>query len=118
MRRSWLQRIHNPHNYQCGCLPECWCNRTSIGRLVKWWFPARWFGISHKNAFFDGMTTDETRTWKQEQQRKGMTSMVIQPKYESLVRLGRMRYGLTVRNPAGIRVIHEIGGSGRLGPSL
>jgi len=31
---------------------------------VKWWFPARWFGIRHHNAFFDGMTMDEIREWK------------------------------------------------------
>ena len=50
MERTLLQRIHNPHGYTCGCAPECWCNRTAIGRLVKWWFPARYFGISHKSV--------------------------------------------------------------------
>ena len=70
VERTLVQRIRNPHNYDCGCLPECWCNRTAIGRLVKWWFPARWFGIRHKNAFFDGMTTNEIQAWKEEQERR------------------------------------------------
>lgn len=122
--RTLAQRIHNPHNYDCGCLPECWCNRTAIGRLVKWWFPARWFGIHHRNAFFDGMTTDEIQAWKQErwkqekqkqeQERTRLTSMVVQPRYESLVRLGPRRYGLAARQADGTRAIHEITGSARL----
>lgn len=37
-----------------------------------------------------------------------MTSMVVRPKYESLVRLGRTRYGPAVRQADGTRVIHEI----------
>ena len=49
MERTLIQRIHNPHNYECGCDPDCWCRRTTIGRAVKWWFPARWFGIQHTN---------------------------------------------------------------------
>ena len=69
----------------------------------------------HKNAFSEGMRKEEIRAWKQEQQkRNGVSSMVAQPRYESLVRLGRMRYGLTVRNADGTRAIHEIGGSGRI----
>lgn len=70
--RSLHYRIHNPRNYECGCDPDCWCNRTRIGRLVKWWFPARWFGIRHKNSFFDGMTWDEIAEWKREQEAKGL----------------------------------------------
>jgi hypothetical protein len=69
--RSLLHRIHNPRNYECGCDPDCWCRRTAIGRAMKWWFPARWFGIRHKNSF-DGMTWDEIRAWKQEQESKGL----------------------------------------------
>jgi hypothetical protein len=42
-----LRRIHNPRGRTCGCRPECWCKRTRIGRLVRWWFPARYFGIRH-----------------------------------------------------------------------
>ena len=55
MARTLLQRVHNPHDHECGCDPDCWCRRTRIGRAVKWWFPARYFGIRHKNSFFDGM---------------------------------------------------------------
>ena len=47
MSRTLLQRIHNPHGYTCDCAPECFCQRTAIGRLVRWWFPARLFGIRH-----------------------------------------------------------------------
>jgi hypothetical protein len=67
VERTVVQRIHNPHNYECGCDPDCWCRRTAIGRAVKWWFPARWFGIHHKNRGFDGMTEDEIREWKRRQ---------------------------------------------------
>ncbi|HET7171923.1 MAG TPA: hypothetical protein VFI18_09835 [Gaiellales bacterium] len=42
-----LRRIHNPRGRTCGCPPGCWCKRTRIGRLVRWWFPARYFGIHH-----------------------------------------------------------------------
>ena len=48
MGRSLVARIHNPHGYECACDPDCWCRRTAIGRLVKWWFPARYFGVRHK----------------------------------------------------------------------
>ena len=30
--RPLLHRLHNPHNYECGCDPDCWCRRTAIGR--------------------------------------------------------------------------------------
>ena len=65
--RSLVARIHNPHNRGCGCDADCWCNRTGIGRTVKWWFPARWFGIQHKLTFVDGMTLDERAEWKRRQ---------------------------------------------------
>ena len=107
--RSLLHRIHNPRNYECGCDPDCWCRRTRIGRAVKWWFPARWFGIRHKNSFFDGMTWDEIRRWKREQERKGLYPIVAQPRYESVVRLGPNRWGLTVRGADGRLVVHELG---------
>jgi hypothetical protein len=55
-----------------GCDADCWCRRTAIGRIVKWWFPARWFGIHHKNSFFDGMSSAEIRAWKREQEAKGL----------------------------------------------
>jgi len=49
MSRTLVQRIHNPHGYVCACDPDCWCRRTAVGRAVKWWFPARYFGLHHKN---------------------------------------------------------------------
>jgi hypothetical protein len=70
--RTLFQRVHNPRNYECGCAPDCWCRRTAVGRLVKWWFPANWFRIRHKNGFFEGMTWDEIRAWKREQEAKGL----------------------------------------------
>lgn len=48
MSRSLLSRIHNPRNRRCGCDPDCWCNRTAIGRMVKWWLNGRLFGLDHK----------------------------------------------------------------------
>jgi hypothetical protein len=65
--RALAQRIHNPRDHICGCEPDCWCRRILVGRLVKWWFPARWFGIHHKYAAFGGMTRDEVREWKRAQ---------------------------------------------------
>jgi len=47
MAHRLAQRLHNPRGRTCGCAPECWCRRTRIGRAVKWWFPAGWFGIRH-----------------------------------------------------------------------
>ena len=67
MTRSLVERIHNPHNRGCGCDADCWCNRTALGRTVKWWFPARWFGIQHKLTFVDGLTPDERAEWKRRQ---------------------------------------------------
>ena len=49
MAHALLHRLHNPHGRECACDPDCWCRRTAIGRAVKWWFPARYFGIHHKN---------------------------------------------------------------------
>ena len=108
--RSLLARIHNPRNYDCGCDPDCWCRRTAIGRAVKWWLPARWFRIRHKNSFFDGMTWDEIRRWKREQERKGLYPLVAQPAYESIVRLGPGRWGLAVRSEDGRLIVHELRG--------
>ena len=107
--RPLLHRLHNPRNYECGCDPHCWCRRTTVGRLVKWWFPARWFGIRHENRHFDGMSRDEIREWKREQEQRGLYPMVAQPRYESLVRLGPLRYGMTVRLPDGSSAMHELG---------
>jgi hypothetical protein len=49
MARTPLQRLHNPRNRSCGCDPDCWCRSSALGRAVKWWFPARYFGLHHKN---------------------------------------------------------------------
>jgi hypothetical protein len=112
-----LQRIHNPGNYVCGCDADCWCRRTAIGRLVKWWFPARLFGIRHKSSFFDRMTVDEIREWKREQEGKGLYPMVVQPEYEKIVRLGPSRWGVTVRKSDGRVTVHEILGRPRFDTS-
>lgn len=48
--RSVVERIHNPRNRECGCDPDCWCNRTAVGRAVKWWLPAHLVGPTHKSA--------------------------------------------------------------------
>jgi hypothetical protein len=39
MRTSLLQRIHNPRGRDCGCLPECWCRQTALGRALRWYLP-------------------------------------------------------------------------------
>lgn len=65
--RPLIQWIHNPKNRGCGCDADCWCNRTRIGRAVKWWFPARWFGMQHKMTFMNGMTRREREEWKRQQ---------------------------------------------------
>ena len=49
VKQSVLERIHNPANRECGCDPDCWCRRTTLGRAVKWWLPARLIGLHHKN---------------------------------------------------------------------
>ena len=67
MAMGVLRRVHNPRGRQCGCDPDCWCRSSMIGRAVKWWFPARYFGLRHKNHVFDGMTDDQIREWKRTQ---------------------------------------------------
>ena len=97
--------IHNPKNYECGCDSDCWCRRTRIGRLVKWWVPARWFGIPHKNSFFDGMSWDEIREWKRKQEAKALYPMATLPglrgaaPYEGIARLDPQQWGMTERPP-------------------
>jgi hypothetical protein len=39
--RSLIDRIHNPSGRECGCPPECWCKRTPIGRVLRWYIPSR-----------------------------------------------------------------------------
>jgi hypothetical protein len=48
-----LARLYNPKGRVCGCSPECWCQRSPIGRLVRWWFPGRYFGMPHKSISAD-----------------------------------------------------------------
>jgi uncharacterized glyoxalase superfamily protein PhnB len=53
--RVVINRLHNPRDRECGCLPECWCKRTTVGRLVRWYLPR-----SHH--------TSATPEWKRAQQ--------------------------------------------------
>jgi uncharacterized glyoxalase superfamily protein PhnB len=53
--RAVITRLHNPRGRECGCLPECWCKRTTVGRLVRWYLPR-----SHH--------TSATPEWKRAQQ--------------------------------------------------
>ena len=39
MARSMLQRLHNPKDRVCGCIPECFCQRSRAGRLLRWYLP-------------------------------------------------------------------------------
>jgi hypothetical protein len=84
---------------------------------VKWWFPARYFGIRHKNSWFEnkfkGWTDDQIREWKREQSEGMRTMATHQPKYEQIVRLGPMRFGMTVRLQDGSVVVHELRGGAR-----
>jgi hypothetical protein len=92
--RTLLQRLHNPRNRGCGCDSDCWCNRTALGRAVKWWFPARWFGIEHKHTRIQNMAPAEREEWKRQQDTAGgaeqMSAREEQPSYESMIRLRPM----------------------------
>ena len=48
MTGSPVRRIHNPRHPTCGCASDCWCQTSAVGRVVRWWFPARLFGMPHK----------------------------------------------------------------------
>jgi hypothetical protein len=53
MSRTLVERIHNPQGLTCGCEPNCWCQTTTIGRLLRWYSPARWHHMvspDHKRA--------------------------------------------------------------------
>jgi hypothetical protein len=73
MSRSLVARIHNPHGYVCACDPDCWCRRTALGRAVKWWFPARYFGLHHKNRALEEWKRDQPEgalgAWKRRRSR-------------------------------------------------
>lgn len=64
-----LRRIHNPRNRTCACDPDCWCNRTILGRAVKWWFNGRLFGLHHKNAELEPLKRSgiDLAQWKRDQ---------------------------------------------------
>jgi hypothetical protein len=71
-----LRKIHNPRGRECGCDPDCWCNRTAIGGAVKWWVPARLFGLDHKNnaleQWQEAHPEGDPRQWKRAQdERRG-----------------------------------------------
>jgi hypothetical protein len=74
MARTLVMRLHNPHAYSCGCDADCWCQRTTIGRLVKWWIKpryARMLGFPHVNrALAEWKRThgeEALREWKRRQ---------------------------------------------------
>jgi len=46
MRRTILERIHNPSGRRCGCPPACWCKRTAWGRALRWCLPRRHLSIA------------------------------------------------------------------------
>jgi len=73
--RSLAARIHNPHNYECACDADCWCRHNPLGRLLKWWVPARYLaygGLHHKNRLLEEwkrrQPSDALREWKRGQQ--------------------------------------------------
>jgi hypothetical protein len=40
--RRLLNRMHNPAGYSRNCASWCWCQRSRMGRAVRWYVPA-WF---------------------------------------------------------------------------
>jgi hypothetical protein len=68
MQRTLLQQIHNPKNRVCGCQADCWCLRTAIGRLVKWWLPTDRAWIRHKDGPSGFVTEVERRAWRRAQE--------------------------------------------------
>lgn len=83
MTRTLVARLHNPRNLTCACDPDCWCNRTGLGRAVKWWFPARYFGLTHKNRALEewklGQPEGALESWKHAQAmlKKQVTPAVV-----------------------------------------
>jgi hypothetical protein len=72
MERTLIQRLHNPHALVCACDPDCFCNRTAIGRAIKWRVHPRFLsriGIHHKNRELEEWKRthgdDALRDWKQ-----------------------------------------------------
>jgi catechol 2,3-dioxygenase-like lactoylglutathione lyase family enzyme len=79
--RSLVARIHNPHGYVCACDPDCWCRRTALGRAVKWWFPARYFGLHHKNRALEEWKRSQPegalQAWKRGQARAQTAGVAV-----------------------------------------
>ena len=78
MEHAFIRRIHNPKGRVCYCDPDCWCRRTALGRLCKWWFPARKLGLHHKSRALEDWKQSRPagalEDWKREQdQRKPET---------------------------------------------
>ena len=72
MTHALLQRLHNPHGYECACDPDCWCRRTTLGRVFRWWFPARFFGLHHRNAALEEWKRTQpgqAAAWKRDEAR-------------------------------------------------
>jgi hypothetical protein len=42
MSRTLVQRTHNPAGSMCGCPPECFCQRSSVGRLLRWYVQGKY----------------------------------------------------------------------------
>jgi hypothetical protein len=43
--RGWRrlsQRLYNPRSHHCECLSDCWCKRTTWGRMLRWYIPGRY----------------------------------------------------------------------------
>jgi hypothetical protein len=68
-----VRRLHNPRGRVCGCDPDCWCQRSALGRAVRWWFPGRYFGLHHKHAALEEWKRDQpdgaAAEWKRQQDR-------------------------------------------------
>lgn len=87
MAHALLHRLHNPHGRECACDPDCWCRSTALGRAFRWWFPARYFGLQHKNAALEQWkrrNPDRAAEWKRE---RADESMVAKDKAGRAVRV-------------------------------
>ncbi len=70
MSRNLIARLHNPHDSVCACDPYCFCNRTMIGRAIKWRISPRLLsliGVRHKNSRLTDWKQGELRVWKRQQ---------------------------------------------------
>jgi len=38
---SVVERIQNPRGLRCGCPAECICQRSALGRALRWYIPGR-----------------------------------------------------------------------------